>query len=178
MATLRDCCLFVLVLLALLSTVHAQQSDLTERSPPFQCINITSVSICSQLGYQSGSFPNWRDQTQPSEADQELNTYLPVIRTGCSKVIVHLLCAIYAPKCEQNLRHIRFPPCKEICLAAREGCEPVFQSINFQLPSALDCDRYPSREKTPYTFCYDESISELMLPLNIMVAHHQISKCF
>ncbi len=171
MAALRDHCLSVLGLLALLSTVHAQQIIITESPPSFQCVNITSISICSQINinYTMGSFPNWRDQTQLSKADQELNTYLPVIKTGCSETIVHLLCTVYAPFCQPDLPHIRLPPCKEICLAAREGCEPVFQRFNHQWPPVLDCDRYPSREETRLSFCYTDDISEIMIPPNIMV---------
>ncbi len=165
----KDCCLFLVGLLTLASTVHAQQIIITEPPPSFQCVDITSLSICSQINYTMGSFPNWRDQTRLSEADQELNTYLPVIQTGCSETIVHLLCTIYAPFCQPDLPHIRLPPCKEICLAAREGCEPVFQRFNHQWPPALDCDRYPSRDETLLSFCYTNDISEIVIPPNIMV---------
>ncbi|XP_064389658.1 frizzled-2-like [Halichondria panicea] len=169
MAIAKNHCLLVLGLLTLLSTLHAQQIILTEPPPSFQCLDITSISICSQINYTMGSFPNWRDQTRLSEADTELNNYLPVIRTGCSQTIVHLLCTIYAPFCQPDLPHIRLPPCKEICLDARRGCEPVFQRFNHQWPPALDCDRYPSREETRLSFCYTDDISEIVIPSNIMI---------
>ncbi len=164
-------CLFELALatVAFLSIVQAQQIVLTEEPPTFQCVDITSIDLCSGINYTMGSFPNWRDQTSLSAANQEINTYEPVIRTGCSQTIVHLLCTIYAPFCDPTASSERLPPCREICQAARDGCEPVFERFNHKWPPALDCERYPSRAETSFAFCYRESIDEIRLPPNIIV---------
>ncbi len=170
-ASKKICLLQLVLLVSVLSIVQAQQIILTAEPPTFQCVDISVIGLCSQINenYTMGSFPNWRDQTTLDLAEQEINTYLPVIQTGCSETIVHLLCTIYAPFCQPDQIRERLPPCREICQAARDGCESVFLGFNHQWPPALDCDRYPTKAETPFSFCYQNSIDEIRLPPNIRV---------
>ena len=168
MALSESFALLTLTVLATISRLHsANFLIITDPPQSFQCLNISQIEMCSEIGYSMGSFPNWRDHSTPIEAEQELSNFIFLIRTVCSEAIVHMLCAVYAPFCDPNLPHIRLPPCKELCQAVRDGCEDDLLSFGHSWPPPLDCDQYPSLQETRLSFCADD-ISILSIPDNLV----------
>ena len=168
MALSKSVLLLTFLILAKLLMLQSQGELLIVINPPktYQCLNISEIEMCSNIGYSMASFPNWRDQPNPLEAHQEISQYLPVIQTVCSEAIVHMLCAVYAPFCDPTHPHIRLPPCKELCQEVRDGCEDVMQGFGYPWPPPLDCSKYPSFQQTRLVFCTD-NIDDLLIPSNV-----------
>ncbi len=125
-----------------------QPVPVSSQLPAYECIPITEVPICSELGYEYASFPNMRNQRHQSEANSELAQWKELLEAGCSDVMVHLLCAIYAPFCTTDIPNfVPYPPCKDMCDYTRNECEPVLEEHGLTWPTAaiLNCSTYTSR---------------------------------
>lgn len=120
------------------------------------CQSVQSVPLCSELGYNSTSFPNLRGHTSPKEANKELVDFAALIGTGCSNAIVHLLCSIYAPPCMQAYSYLRYPPCRSLCEYVKDGCAATLLknfAYNWPPNSDLNCSNYERVEHNPLSFC-------------------------
>ena len=67
----------------------------------------------------------------------------------CNPDLRLLGCAVLAPRCEGG--RVR-RPCRHVCGALREACQPAFDAIDMAWPYFLDCGRYFSG---PEEGCYD-----------------------
>ena len=65
-----------------------------QTSLPFRCEPITNIDLCTHVGYENATFPNFRLQETQSEASSELRNFAPLICLQCSNAIVHMLCAL------------------------------------------------------------------------------------
>ena len=166
MASVNHVCSVFIVVVSLATCIYGQVLPVTTESQSFACVNISQVEFCSEIGYELGSFPNWRGQFTPETANQELLNYRPLIMRVCSNAIVHMLCAVYAPFCSPDRPYIRLPPCRELCQYVRDGCEDDLNEFGFQWPPVLECDRYPDTATTKLSFCHS-NLSELRIPSNI-----------
>lgn len=130
---------------------------------------MADISVCSpltSLGWTSTSFPNFRNHRTHKEADDELKDYQSLIDIGCSNTLVHFLCSVYAPYCDEDYPQIRLRPCKELCLHARNGCEDNLLSFGYQWPEYFDCNNstlFPPRASGVINFCPD-NIDALQSP--------------
>lgn len=118
----------------------------TARFVPYenQCVDV-KAKICQQLdpeNYLYTSFPNFMNHTSQFTATKELENYLPVIVSGCSNALQMFLCSLYIPICNPNVGK-RIPPCKSLCQAARQGCEPLLNSAHIRWPSSMECHHFP-----------------------------------
>ena len=142
------------------------------RPPPtpetleYTCENITQIEFCSEVGYSTASFPNYRDQFSQTSASSELENFRALAQSVCSNAVVHFLCSVYAPFCDPSKPDIRVPPCRELCEHVRLGCEPPVVQFGLSWPPHLECSQYPSRTDNDLVFCPD-NIAELTIPLNI-----------
>ena len=118
----------------------------------FSCEPITDIKVCVNIGYPNASFPNLRNQQTQAEANAELNSFIPLIETGCSNAIVHLLCAVYAPFCSPAFSNSRILPCRNLCNYVRDSCEDELRSVGLSWPSHLDCNQFPIRDEDPTCF--------------------------
>ena len=104
----------------------------------------SSIPMCSGVGYPNATFPNHRNQKKMSEANAEIQHFLPLIETNCSNALELLLCAVYAPICDVSYpQSLPIPPCVPLCEYVRRGCEHVLMDrFNISWPDQLKCERY------------------------------------
>ena len=147
---------FIILLWA--ATVGAKgqiQPPISPEPEIFTCEPITDIRVCANVGYDNATFPNFRSQSRQSEADFELNSFIPLIQTFCSNAIVHMLCAVYAPFCQEGFNQVR--PCKHLCEYVRDGCEERLNELGMiDWPPHLECDRYPTSTEDPTCFAPPE----------------------
>lgn len=67
----------------------------------------------------------------------------------CNPDLRLLGCSVLAPRCEGG--HVR-RPCRRVCEALREACQPAFDAIDMAWPYFLDCGHYFGGEEEG---CYD-----------------------
>ena len=132
----------------------------------YTCENITQIEFCSEVGYSTASFPNYRDQFSQTSASSELENFRALAQIACSNAVVHFLCLIYAPFCDPNYPNIRVPPCREMCEHVRLGCEPPAVQFGLIWPPHLECSQYPSSTDNDLVYCPD-NIAALAIPSNI-----------
>ncbi len=48
---------------------------LTEDPVVYTCENVTQIEFCSEIGYSTASFPNYRDQPSQTSASSELENF-------------------------------------------------------------------------------------------------------
>ncbi|GFO03400.1 hypothetical protein PoB_002990500 [Plakobranchus ocellatus] len=99
-------------------------------------------SICSELGYNLTSFPNYLGHENQEQAAFEINSFFPLIKIECSSFLREFLCAAYYPQCSANQDEVVLP-CRRLCLKAYSGCFTVMARFGFEWPESLSCDRFP-----------------------------------
>ena len=141
-------------------------------TPPQTCENITEIEFCSEVGYTTASFPNYRNQFTQMAANSELQNFLVLVERVCSNAIVHFLCAVYAPFCDPKQPQFRVPPCRELCEHVRADCESLVQQVNLTWPPHLECNLYPWVSDNRISFC-PRNISLVTIPPNIKIRGEQ-----
>ncbi len=131
--------------------------------------NCTSnlLAPCRGLGYNYTVYPNGFGQNQ-SEAEQELSLLVPLMKIQCSTYIQEFLCSLYAPVCTILERPI--PPCREICDAARSGCESIINQYGMNWPEKFDCERFPTKNGDEMCISQASSESTTQSPISILTS--------
>lgn len=111
------------------------------------CIDISSIPVCSGLSFTYGTVPNMFYQCRIEEITTELEYYTPLRESNCHPNLNFLLCGVYTPFCIRAEVPFTFP-CREICDQVREACEDDYARLyhNLPWPNKLQCHRYPSSE--------------------------------
>lgn len=104
------------------------------------CEEIT-IPLCKDLPYTSTSMPNTLGHADQDDAGLEVHQFWPLVEIGCSPYLQEFLCIIYAPPCDETIGRV---PCRELCEAAREGCEDLMREYGFQWPQSIACESLPS----------------------------------
>ena len=151
-------------------TVPTPPSPTTNPPPTFgdTCLSTDAIPTCSQIGYSHAYFPNFRLLESLEDTRRELEDFKPLIATGCSNAISHLLCSVYAPMCytDQQNHPVQVHPCVELCNYVRNGCESTLESFGMSWPEHLDCENaeiYKPSNSTDATYC-PEDIEDLTIP--------------
>lgn len=111
-----------------------------------QCEPIDN-SMCHSLPglhFNSTSFPNTYGHQNSDQAHRFLEdtSLLFLENLNCSVYTRIFICAAVFPVCYQRLFE-RVEPCREMCLAVRDGCEtPLRNRLNRGWPDYLSCDRF------------------------------------
>lgn len=100
-----------------------------------------TIPLCASLGYNMTVTPNHLGQPQEDAALESYHFY-PLIAIKCSPDMQSFVCSVYAPACP-ILQDYPIPPCRSVCLSAREGCEPIMMKFGFNWPEHFDCDKFP-----------------------------------
>ena len=161
MVTLKPHLLLPLLTVLLVGIPPTQQqlrNPLIEEDP-YECENITTISMCTQV-YKLASFPNYRDHRTQGEANKEFLNFDPLIKAVCSN-------AIYAPFCQEDRPNIRIRPCKELCLHVRQDCEDDLNEFGLDWPPHLDCDDFLPDAASDLDFCPD-NITDVRIPDNVV----------
>ncbi|XP_063598949.1 uncharacterized protein LOC134775395 [Penaeus indicus] len=107
-----------------------------------------SIPLCKDLPYNMTIVPNLLNHDSQEEAGLEVHQFFPLVKVQCSPDLQNFLCSVYAPVCNALGRPI--PPCRKLCVSARDGCESLMNKFGFQWPASLECGKYPDG-----TECWD-----------------------
>ncbi|RUS91170.1 hypothetical protein EGW08_001083, partial [Elysia chlorotica] len=105
-----------------------------------KCEKIT-VALCKDIPYNDTILPNLLNHQKQEEAGMEVHQFYPLVKTGCSKQLKFFLCSMYFPVC--TVMEFAVPPCRDLCLEAKEGCEDLMNTFGFPWPAAFDCQKFP-----------------------------------
>lgn len=143
--------LLVIIAGATATLVGPVRQGVSSTCEPFSSL----MPICSGVGYSNATFPNHRNQNI-SQASVEIRHFLPLIMTGCSNALVHLLCAVYAPFCDNSYHQVRpIPPCVPFCEYVRSGCEAtLLQQFGYRWPEHLNCSFYANENFNHASLCF------------------------
>ena len=100
-----------------------------------------SIPLCKNLPYDKTRFPNILNHTSQEIAGLEIHQFYPLVKVQCSPALKLFLCSVYAPVCSLMPGIIK--PCRSLCNAARQGCEPLMRKFGFTWPAKLSCEKFP-----------------------------------
>eukprot|EP00794_Sanderia_malayensis_P016093 gene16093-17714_t len=115
-----------------------------------QCQVIT-IPMCKQSSFKNLNFynmtkyPNLLGHRNEEDAGLEVHQFYPLIKVNCSPYLRTFLCSLYAPLC--SISSTILPPCRELCLKAKKGCEPLMNKFGFNWPASLVCSKFPKKSK-------------------------------
>ncbi|XP_058526307.1 carboxypeptidase Z isoform X2 [Ochotona princeps] len=161
------------------------------RGPPAAqgaaCVDL-QLRTCADMAYNRTAFPNVlghrsREAVEASPEYILLSVLHHLLEGQCNPDLRLLGCAVLAPRCD-NGGSLAPRPCRHVCQALREACQPAFDAIDMAWPYFLDCSRYFAGEEEG---CYDplqqlqglepEEVPPSGLPPNfIRFVHHSYSQ--
>lgn len=100
-----------------------------------------SIPFCGDIMYNETIMPNLLNHQTQKDAGDEVKQFLPLVKVQCSPDLKIFLCAMYVPVC--TILEKPLPPCRELCVNSRMGCEGLMKKFGFQWPEMLDCNRLP-----------------------------------
>ncbi|KAG8277715.1 Frizzled-7 [Homalodisca vitripennis] len=105
-----------------------------------RCEPIT-IPFCLDIKYNETIMPNLLNHQKQEDAGLEVHQFFPLVKVKCSHDLQFFLCSMYAPVCTILDRAI--PPCRSLCLSARNGCEELMNKFGFPWPEDLECSKFP-----------------------------------
>ena len=104
------------------------------------CEPIT-VQLCMGIGYNQTIMPNMLGHATQTSAGYEVGAFQPLVKINCSPELNIFLCSLYVPVCTIIARPI--PPCRSICIKARDGCSELMDKFGYAWPSNMACEKFP-----------------------------------
>ena len=101
-----------------------------------------SISLCRGLPYNQTMLPNLLGHSNQQLAALELHRYQPLVKLRCSPHLQMFICTFFAPVCTELASPI--PPCRNLCEAARSGCEKFVGSFSIEWSKEFDCAQFPT----------------------------------
>ncbi|CAL4123444.1 unnamed protein product [Meganyctiphanes norvegica] len=117
---------------------HISNVDLLPQHSRCEPITIT---LCKDIQYNTTIMPNLLNHQSQEEAGMEAHQFFPLVKVQCSRDLHFFLCSVYVPVCTIMDRPL--PPCRPLCLSAKNGCEDLMNKFGFQWPDSLDCNKFP-----------------------------------
>lgn len=104
------------------------------------CEPIT-IPLCANIGYNQTFMPNMLGHETQRDAGLDVQTYHPLVKIACSPQLNLFLCALFLPVCTILTEPV--PPCKSVCIAARDGCSALMNKFGHDWPEHMQCDKFP-----------------------------------
>lgn len=104
------------------------------------CQNIT-IPLCKDIGYDQTIMPNMLGHDTQENAGYEVTEFQPLVKINCSPQLNIFLCSLYIPVCTILARPI--PPCRSVCIAARDGCSSLMEKFGYRWPPNMACEKFP-----------------------------------
>lgn len=123
-----------------------------------RCEPIT-IPLCQDVPYNMTIMPNLMNHQKQEDAGLEVHQFYPLVKVQCAEDLKYFLCSMYAPVC--TVIESALPPCKSLCLSARNGCEGLMNKFGFSWPESLECAKFPEEG-----LCFDRNRtnSKITLP--------------
>ncbi|XP_004265205.1 carboxypeptidase Z [Orcinus orca] len=107
------------------------------------CVDL-QLQTCSDASYNQTTFPTLLEHRSrvavESSSEYILLSVLHHLLEGqCNPDLRLLGCAVLVPRCEGGRAR---RPCRHVCEALRDACQPAFDAIDMAWPYFLDCGRY------------------------------------
>ncbi|XP_076449318.1 uncharacterized protein LOC143285784 [Babylonia areolata] len=77
----------------------------------------------------------------------EIHQFFPLVKIQCSPQLASFLCRAYFPECDPGVLSA-IGPCRDLCEAAKSGCEPLMRKFGFEWPSSLSCNRFQTPDSS------------------------------
>lgn len=104
------------------------------------CVQIPSnLGLCYNIGYDTMRMPNLLDHDSLFEVRYQARSWIPLLLRKCHRDTQLFLCSLFAPVCLDRPIY----PCRSLCQAVRDGCEPLMQENCFEWPDMLECSKFP-----------------------------------
>lgn len=91
--------------------------------------------MCTSMPYNLTRMPNSFHHSTQDNANLAISQFQALVNTNCSNVLRFFLCTMYVPICTEASKNTGFtgtsfgpemiPPCRDVCLKAKEGCLPI-----------------------------------------------------
>ncbi|KAF0296096.1 Frizzled-1 [Amphibalanus amphitrite] len=150
--------------LVLAAAAAAQRPEVVEgdQLPHHDRCEDIDIPLCKDIQYNKTILPNLLGHATQDEAGLEVHQFFPLVKVKCSADLQLFLCLMYAPVCTQLEKPL--PPCRSLCLSARNGCESLMNKFGFKWPEKLECSKFP--EAGPNVLCaaQNESSSPAATP--------------
>ncbi|KAK4317458.1 hypothetical protein Pmani_011461 [Petrolisthes manimaculis] len=101
-----------------------------------------NVPFCKTIQYNMTIMPNFLNHLTQEEAGLEVHQFYPLVEVQCSPDLRFFLCTVYLPVC--TILNVALPPCQNLCVRARDGCEDLMHSFGFKWPESLNCSKFPA----------------------------------
>ena len=102
---------------------------------------LITVPLCKDIQYNETIMPNLLGHQKQDDAGLEVHQFFPLVKVQCSPYLRFFLCAMYVPVC--TVMEDALPPCRSLCLQAKNGCEGLMNKFGFQWPENLECSKFP-----------------------------------
>lgn len=106
------------------------------------CVPIT-MPMCTGIPYNLTIYPNLLKHAKQEDAANDIQQFMPLVKVKCSEDLKFFLCTMYAPVCTVLGKPI--PPCRHLCMSAKNGCESLMNKFGFKWPDALACEQFPEQ---------------------------------
>lgn len=131
-------------------------TDLEDSLPRHNKCQTITVPFCRDMPYDKTIMPNILGHTSQEEAGMLIHHYFPLVKVNCSVHFQSFMCSVFVPPC--TLLNYPLPPCRPLCLSAKNGCEAFMKTFGFGWPPNLNCDNYPM-VSTSDNLCVSVNIS-------------------
>ena len=105
------------------------------------------LPMCHSMPYTMTRMPNLLYHSTQENAKLAIEQFEGLVNINCSRVLLFFLCTMYAPICTLDFQMDAIPPCKNVCMEARAGCEPIMNRYNVSWPSYLACEHLPEYDR-------------------------------
>ncbi|KAI1710207.1 frizzled/Smoothened family membrane region domain-containing protein [Ditylenchus destructor] len=105
-----------------------------------KCVRIT-MEMCKDIQYNMTIYPNLLKHNKQEEAEADIKQYDMLVKVRCSADFKFFLCTMFAPVC--TMLDYPIPPCRHLCLSAKQGCEDLMRKFGYSWPAIFDCDQLP-----------------------------------
>lgn len=131
----------VLFLCNCFSLYGSRVTETEDTIPAHGKCKFINVPFCQGIAYNETIFPNILGHQTQEEAGLEVHQYFPLLKVHCSPDLQFFLCSVFVPVC--TILDQPIPPCRPLCLSAKEGCEGIIKQFGFVWPEYLNCDTFP-----------------------------------
>ncbi|KAE9552248.1 hypothetical protein FO519_004526 [Halicephalobus sp. NKZ332] len=97
--------------------------------------------MCSDIPYNMTFYPNSLKHQSQREAEEDLKQFDMLVNVKCSEDMKFFLCTLYAPVC--TMMDFALPPCRHLCLSAKNGCEALMVKFGYPWPDMFECSQFP-----------------------------------